>query len=369
MYTGKMNGLHYAVGSGGVVAICAGIAGLGALSLAGVDELESLMGASGGAIPASLRAMGYSATELMHMGLEEDFGKHISIKGGVFESVTEIRRSLSRLTRLAQSSSRTEPLEADESWSSSGIFGTSKLGKFIQCKADAKGLANSWPKNFCTVATLKDGSLLVFRADGIFLIRWIAGRSSCKQLSKEPAPLQLAIRASCAIPGVMTAIDYMGMLLFDGALSRDGLCPVGFMIRHFGVKAEDIVACRVGEDASHYIYGRTQRTIRRIWMVHPDYHWGSETTGATEFRPPIDHIHSLKFQLSRDEKWLAILIALMSGLEALAFRGILHGDRLLQAQELSKELGYWRNIVPAVHGERQLIANRVEKVMNKYGLF
>lgn len=370
---------HYVVSSGGTVATIAGAGGLSALDFAsgggGRLKLGSIGGVSGGSIVAALYAIGMTPKELLHMALEEDFSRHITIKGGFFGPLSQMKQLICAIRMRIRMScdvacEHGEMLGDDVGWASTGLFGTSRLGQLIQRRAYQTGLGDAWPENYWNMATLKDGSQIVFRLDGAHKISWRKdGTSEITKIADKPPPLPLSVRASCAIPGIMTAVEFQNMLLFDGALSRDGFCPVGFMIRHFGLNPQKIIACRVGEDAAHYILGPTQRTIRRIWMIHPDYHWGPETAGVITFRPPIDHIHTLKFNLSRDEKWLAILIAFESCVKTLAFHGLLDGDRLIQAREMFKEIGYWRDIIPATLGEKQHLADRAEKVFADNGLF
>ena len=80
-------------------------------------------------------------------------------------------------------------------------------------------------------------------------------------------------------------------------------------------------------------------------------------------------MHSLKFALSRDEKWFAILVSLDAALSRLAMEGILTGSRLAEAREIFERIGYWRDAVPAPIGSPQLLSNRVERCLNEHGLF
>ena len=229
----------------------------------------------------------------------------------------------------------------------------------------ATGLKDQWPAGYTCMATTNDGSQVLFKDDGVY---FITPDDKMTKLSEKPAPLWLAVRASSAIPVIMTAIEYEGHLLFDGAMSRDGLCPVPVVIRHFGVAPKKVIACRAGEDSNHFIFGPSQRAVRKIWGIQPNYHWGPEGTGVIEFRPQIDHLHALKFKLSADEKWLAILIAFHACLESLAFNGLLSGEKLREANALVADLGYWRDVRPAPHGSPQLLAPRAEKVFREHGL-
>lgn len=359
-----------AVSSGGAVAVLAGAGKHAACQLAGV-EFDLYFGVSGGAIVNALRALGRTPQELLHLALEEDFSSHVSIKGGVFGSLSETRNIINMAQRLICLSKlnaveQAQFVSREESWSGTGLLGTKGIGDFVSKHARALAKDEKWPENFCTLATLKDGSQVIFHKDGVDHIN-LKGQK--QELDKKPVSLSFAIRATAAIPGIMAAMEYQDHLLFDGAMSRDGLCPLGVLIRNYGANPEQFVACRVGEDATHFIFGPAQRAVRRLWMVPPDYHWGPETVGVLEFRPPIDHLHSLKFNLSQDEKWFAILISFESCLRSLALSGQLRCEKLIEARTMLKEIGYWRNALPAASGTKQEIAERAAKVFSEHGLF
>jgi hypothetical protein len=357
--------IDFDVSSGGVISVLAGAGSLSALELAGVN-LRMRGGASGGAIVTALSAIGRTPKELLRLGITEDFGAKVDLNGGILGSLETAKRTLRNLIRKYSKDQRIELLTNEENWLTTGLLGTVNLGIFIEKHAAELGMSNTWPENYWTVATKNDGSQVVFTRDGVFHLT-LEGKKI--QLTDEPAPLSLAVRASGAIPGVMTAIEFMDMLLFDGAMSRDGHCPSGIRIRHFDANPEQILACRIGEDAQHYIMGPAQRTVRRMLMIHPDFHWGPETTGVMEFRPAIEHIHGLKFNLSPDEKWLAILIAFDACAHALAFNGLLHGKQLKEAREIMRAIGYWRNLQPAAVDAEQILAPRAEKVFAEHGLY
>jgi hypothetical protein len=168
---------------------------------------------------------------------------------------------------------------------------------------------------------------------------------------------------------VLAAIEYKDMMLFDGGLSRDGLCPVGFLIKLFGADPKKIIACRVGEDTLKPVSGRLTRFARWIWQVHPEYHWGPETAGVIEFRPEISHVHSLKFELTPDEKWLAILVSFEAACMRFALQGMLHGEGLYRVQKILNDLGQWRDYIPAPAGAPQLLADRAAKIFTEHELY
>lgn len=358
---------HIHISSGGVVSVLAGIGAFAAISIAGV-KVNFMGGVSGGSIVTAFRALGFTDKEMMHIGIHDDFSDHISAKGGIFGSVGELRDMRLKAARLIQRfrSGKVSTEEFSETWHATGLLGTVGLGNFIDKKAAEKGLKDRWPPGYWNMSTTADGSQVFFTELGSIMIT-PDGRVIV--LSSKPARLSKTIRASSAIPIIMTAIEHDGNLLFDGAMSRDGLCPSTALIRHFGLDPSKIIACRSGEDSNHFIFGPTQRAIRKVWGIEPEYHWGPEGTGAIEFRPQIDHIHSLKFHLSADEKWLAILIAFFSCMEALAFRGLLQGEQLRVANKMFQDIGYWRDLRPAPHGSPQILSDRAQRVFAEHGLY
>lgn len=352
-----------AFGSGGSAAVLAGAGFYSALQLAGIKKFRRIGGASGGAIAASIVATGLPAPQVLRLALDVKFDEHVNYQHGIYKSIS---RGVGDLKGLVGGtpSSREEEHPDHREWPVTGLLGTSGLGAYIRQQADAVGVKH-WPDAFWTVATTKDGRQVVFNKDGVFLVE---KDDSLVQLSTETVPLDIAVRYTATIPGVLAALEYKGMLLYDGSLSRDGLCPVGVQIRHFGADPRKVIAMRLFEDALHPISGRVQWVLRSLWRVPPEYTWGPETAGVIEFRPPIEHIFSLNFGLSPDQKWLAILISFDSALSRLAFEGLLNGDALKQARALFAELGFWRDITPSSIGAPQKLAERAELVFTNFGL-
>lgn len=354
-----------AVSSGGSTSVLAGAGTVAACALAGIYKFRRIYGVSGGAIFGSIAATGMSAREVLRLTIATDFSKNVSLEDGVYKGVKEsLQKSWCRTGKVGELNGPLDPELVE--WHSSGILGSQKIGEFVKKESEKAGITG-WPEPFCTMATRKDGSQVVFNKDGVFLCE---PGGSCQQLDDKPAPLDVAVRGSATIPGIIASIEYKGMRLYDGGLSRDGLCPVGLFIRHFDANPRKIIACRVGEDNLKPVSGRIHRFARWVWQVHTDFHWGPETAGVIEFRPEIEHVHTLKFNLSRDEKWLAILIAFEAAAAKLALEGVLAGDSLFRAQNIFKELGYWRDYVPAVYGSpEQPLAERAEAIFTEQGLW
>jgi len=356
-----LGGFEVAISSGGATAVLGGVGAFLALDLAGITRLRSIGGVSGGAIVSSLKAAGLSTTRLLHLGLDTEFGEHLSIERGFLGSA-RVLNAFKHNDKYAASHDGKHP-----SWPITGIYGSDGLGAYIERNVRELGNCNgAWPETYWTMATTKNGSQVFFNKDGVFLFKQ---DGEMVQLSHEPVPLQTAVRFSCTIPGIMAALQFQDIFMFDGALSRDGLCPIGVLIRSFGADPRKIIACRIGEDNLRPVSGRLHKLARRVWRVHPEFHWGPETAGVIEFRPQIEHVHSLKFALSRDEKWFAILVSLDAALSRLAMEGILTGSRLAEAREIFERIGYWRDAVPAPIGSPQLLSNRVERCLNEHGLF
>ena len=351
-----------AVSSGGATSVLAGAGSIVACELSGIRRFRRVYGVSGGAIFGSIASAGLSASEVLHLVLDTQFADHVTFNDGILRA---LRKACKRLRGLPSGYPGKVFEQEHAEWHVSGLMGSGRLGRFIVGHLERHGV-QGWPQPFCTMATTKDGSQVVFNKDGVYL-NSVSGEFS--QLADKPVPVEMAVRASATIPGVIAAIEYKGMMLFDGGLSRDGLCPVGLFIRNFDANPRKIIACRVGEDNLKPVSGRLHRFARWIWQVHPEFHWGPECTGVMEFRPDIEHVHSLKFALTRDEKWLAILISFEVAAARLALEGILAGDGLAKTRSIFYELGYWRDYMPAPAGSEQILANRAERVFAEHGLY
>ena len=350
-----------AVSSGGATSALAGAGTLLACELAGIQSFRRIGGVSGGAIVTVLKSLGLPNVELVKLALTTEFSDHLCLKHGIAGALKALR-NFGKVEAECH-----EGEDTYTTWQMTGLYGSDGLGAFIDQKAREVGRdPNEWPESYWTMATLKDGSQVYFCKDGVYIIR---AKGDVLKISDRPPPVALAVRFSCTIPGVLAALEYKGMLMFDGALSRDGLCPVGMLIRHFQADPYKIIACRVGEDSLKPVSGRLHRFARRVWRVHPLFHWGPETAGVIEFRPQIEHVHSLKFKLSDDEKWLAILVSFESCLSQLALEGLVDDAALAKSQEIFKGFGFWRDAQPAPIGAPQLLSRRVERCLTEHGLY
>lgn len=350
-----------AASAGGATSVLAATGAVVACGAADL-EIERYFGVSGGGIFSSVLSTEITPQEALRLSIETDFSKYVTFEDGV---ALAVRKGLRRFVKcIPESAIEAMPGRDDyRDWHVTGLLGSSNLGVFVRDFVTNRGITG-WPEKFVTMATTRDGSAVVFDKSGSVLIDT---HGKISRLADEPVPLELAVRSSATIVGVIAAIEYKGMMLFDGGLSRDGLCPVGLLIRHLGVNPKNVIACRVGEDSLSPVSGRLHRMARVLWQVHPDFHWGPETAGVIEYRPHIEHVHSLKFHLTPDEKWLAVLISFEAATARLALEGLLAGVNLARVQSAFDALGYWRDYIPAAKGEKQVLAERAEKVFVDHG--
>ena len=338
---------HYnlIVSSGGSRAILAGAGTIIACHLAGITKFRTVGGVSGGSIPTALLASGIAAPKLLRHAMAVDFSTLVDWEAGLCSS------ALAFLKKDFYEQVRNRPVN--------GILNTEKLGAFVE------SFSPTWPENFWTMAAAGN-SQIVFTQDGVFEFT-ADGRRIV--LSDKPAPLGLAIRATCTIPGIISAVQYNDRYLFDGALTRDGICPVGVKIRHFGFKQRNTIACCVGEEFMNGIAGYLRRLWRSLFGGDSTPEWGPETNGVIEVHPHFAHINALSFNLSEDDKWLAVVYSFREAILKLDERELLTGDAYGTAYAMLAELQEVRKMKPARRDQPQLLAEKAERVFTKHGLY
>lgn len=299
--------LHLVLGSGGTRAFLTGAGTILACEVAGVKSWKSIGGVSGGAIISALYAGGLNAAALLKEVIGYDFATLFRQTGSFYDMIR------SRLPRRPKNMVRRAIRD--------GIMKSDGLGAIIDKHV------SGWPANFWTMAVSGKYQFL-FTADGVFQID---GDQSMR-ISDVPAPLGLAIRASCAVPGIMEAIEFYGHHLFDGALSDWGDCPTGIARRHFQAPANKIVACDSSGGMTHQ---------RRAWFVlgrlisgrfSPRLH--AESRADEIFIVPrVEHLaDALQFSLSREQKEAAVLAGFSATVDRLARSGLLVGDILAKCR-------------------------------------
>jgi len=365
--------LHLAGSSGGARAILASCGVLLASELAGI-KYKSTGGISGSAITLYAYAKTGSAVECLKMVLALDFGKYLETKRGnwfkVFLDLAK-RRHLKGALEVAKRALRIKEKPGDDSSKRSrpikGVYGTAKFGQFIrQMALNANGV-EEWPKGFWTSAVSEEAEVF-FTEQGVF----ICGKDGVLRiLDRRPAPVSLAILASCAIPGVMDSQRYKGLDLYDGFLGKGGRCPIEVPLRLFGAKHREIVACDVGDDRT-----RMSLRIARLWRwmcgdnCIPDV--DDDLPTFIRNGDPVIHVDmdilffkTLEFDLTQDQKWKAVMEAFCQATAIFTREGLLKGDKLKAASTIARR--YTKEILTKELPEGEL-SKRVQALMSSYGL-
>lgn len=291
--TSEMGELNVVFGSGGSKAVLAGAGAIVALQLAGLKNFATIGGASGGSIPAALLASGADATQILSHALQTDFSSLLTPKTG------KLGQILALLMKYRYEQTRPE----------NGVFSSEKLGTFVSA------VAKTWPDKYWTVASAERG-YVVFTKNGAHRIGL---GTNPLHVAKEPVPVGMAVRASCAIPGVIDAVGFQNEPLWDGAFTEFGECPVDLPPRFFGVKKSDIFAIDISEEIIKK--NRWLRILFHIFCggkcvsidaVHP-----TEKDGLMLAQPSIKGFHAMEFELNLDQKWHAVVEGFISTVDAL----------------------------------------------------
>lgn len=305
---------HLVCGAGGSRAILASAGAIMACKIAGVTEWQTIGGISGGSIPALALAGGIDPRDIMQLTVDVNFSslipRHATPLSTVLAFILKDRFEYTRPKK--------------------GVLSSDNLGKFID------SLVPVWPKNFWTMAVVARTQIL-FTEDGVYQYLRNGQR---RVLSDKPAPVGLAIRATCAIPGIIDAVPFHGRHLFDGALSWDGQCPVGVTERHFGAASKDVIACDVGEEKT-----RLAPLGSWFWSLlcggHCVGHTGTTTVmpkDVTLIKPHIWSVRSLQFSPTTEQKWQAVHSGFQEAVVQLSRSGQLTGDKLYQALEICADI-------------------------------
>jgi hypothetical protein len=291
---------HLIIGGGGPRAIVTGVGSILAIRCLGLERFSTIGGISGGALPALFAANRTNLGKLIEHLIALDFSTLLK----------RSERGFDPLRYLA-------PADHGEcvpgnNWMlrllSKGAFHTDRLGEMID------QLVPVWPEQFWTMA-MTANSYVVFTKAGVCEY---AFDGSLTVLSEVPAPLSLAIRATCAIPGILEAVEYRGRLLFDGSLGAYGACPVAWVRRHFLGEEHTVIRCFAsGKKPDHN--GWVWRLARRLLC-----HDASASTcdvnarGEINIEPSVPEISPFRFKLSAEQKQLGILAGFNAAIEELS---------------------------------------------------
>lgn len=279
--------LHMVCGSGGSRAILASAGFIYGLHKCGISDFGTIGGVSGGSIPTVMYASGMKPGKMVQMAVDIDFSSMLSRRG----SILQMFMAFLLKERLAQ----TRPRNA--------VLGSEKLESFID------SIVPVWPEKYWTMA-VAGKTQVIFTSKGVFQY---LHDGSMRKLSDKPAPLGLAVCASCAVPGIIEPKYWNDIYLFDGALSWDGQCPIGVVVRDLGVQPNQIVACDVGDRDS----GGMSEFVNNFWRLFcgkncvwpaderdPEI-WAAQ--GSMVVTPRIDKFASLQFTLTPEQKWGAVM--------------------------------------------------------------
>lgn len=348
--------IHLVGSSGGSRAIL-GVAGsIPAIEQAGIKNLESIGGISGGSIPTAMYALGLSAKETLRLAVDIDFSskliRHASILHILFAYFMQ--------GRFAQTRPR------------KGVMSSEPLGEYIdeivtRLQAESSpSLINGWPKGYWTMAVQGENKIL-FTEHGVFELTPDGKRNV---LSNKPAPLGLAVRASCAVPGIISAVYYKGRYLFDGALTRHGRCPIDIPIAHKSALPEYIIAVDVGDDDSK----KSQR-LMKLWSILcggncvPDEKERilTESDVAVLVKPELGFFRSLQFTLTRDQKWRAVMAGYVATVKSLKQAGMIEGETLHKMQTIVS--AFQRIESMCKFPEEGELTRLTEQLLREHGMF
>jgi hypothetical protein len=229
-----------------------------------------------------------------------------------------------------------------------------------------RGGKNHWPKGYWTMAVVGDSQVL-FDETGVYEIKPDGSRST---LSSTPASLGTAVRASCAVPGIISAMPFMGRFLHDGALSLDGRCPIAVPIANNGATKEQIIAIDAGEETD-----KKSRRLQKLWaffagkncVPHKREKVVSEEDVAVLVKPDLSHFPSLQFNITRDQKWQAVMAGYTACFFALAKAGMIDQHVVVSMQAI---VSAFEGIVLAcISAEEGQLADMTEKLLRAAGVF
>jgi len=352
--------LHLLISSGGSRAILAGAGTILLCDHAGIKTWKSIGGISGGSLPTALYAAGYDARTSVKIALDVDFSSLLTRRGSILKIL---------FAYLMQSRyEKTRPKK--------GVLSSEKVGTYVEERVAAAG-TDGWPVLYWTQAGVEDGQL-VYTSTGIHHIK---RSGSYRLLMSEPGPLGIAIRGSCAVPGIIDAVPVQigkdHFWLHDGVLSPEGRTPVSIPERFYGAKPNQIIVCDVGESDGSRETKKTKAMIFWRWfcgkLCIPEFYPEplDEKDGYIICEPTITNFKSLQFTLTRDQKWQAVMSGYMGAAIALEKANLLSGDALTASREISAK---FKQIVADCEARKKTVKDgeltaRTEELLKSYGLW
>ncbi len=276
---------HLVLSGGGIKAL---IAGLGAImNLHNRFKWATIGAVSGGTIPAVFYAADLSLRRMLSLMIAYQFETLVK---RIEHPMNVIRHY------LGQKSDEVIPLRA--------IMCSESLGALMDKYVPV------WPAKLWIMAAAevpgKGRCQVVFTAKGVFLYQ---SDGTFLQLTNEPASVGLAVRASIAIPGVIGAVKFMDMYLFDGMLTWDGRMPIGVVKRHFKAPSRRIVAVNIDGNCTRFV-PRLQKRYMSYWRgmksreLKSLNEWAAEGVRVIDLN--IDEIGALELVLTPAQKKAAV---------------------------------------------------------------
>ena len=296
--SGEKKGWHLVCGSGGSKA---GLTSTGVILACRAAEirLDTIGGVSGGAIPAAMAAAELPSHKLIDLARVTDFSGLLDKKKWLTPFFKEHK-----------------PIDLLQD----GMYGSSKLGALTDTHV------KEWPKKFWTMA-VGDHSEMMFTKNGVMEYTREGGRNL---VSNKPAQLGDAVRASCAIPGVLESVTLVGRRLFDWALGKFGKCPTAMVTSHFGVPSENIIAS-LPVGAMSTLNKKLYMFAKYLSGNLEKEHKGIVETAGIVIRPEVNSFHSMKFLLNANQKDEAILAGYRSAIDQFAKAKLISGEKLKAA--------------------------------------
>lgn len=298
-------GWHLVCGSGGSKSGLTSTGVILACRAANI-KLDTIGGVSGGAIPAAMAAAEIPSHKMIELAKMTDFSGLLDKK----KLLEPFLRERKRIDLLQD-----------------GMYGSSKLGEL------ANTHVKEWPKKFWTMAVGAESEVMFTRNGVVEYTR----EGSRHLISNKPAQVGDAIRASCAIPGVLESVTFLGRRLFDGALGRFGKCPTAMVSTHYGVPSENIIAALpVGamSTVNKNLYRFAQYLSGTLGYRNKDF----VEQAAIVIRPEVNSFHSMKFLLKPQQKDEAILSGYRSAIEEFAGANLISGRRLEAARNAGQSM-------------------------------
>lgn len=341
--------LHVVFGSGGTKAILAGTGAALAFRVAGMTDWQSVGGASGGSIPAALLASNQEPAVFLRHVVDTQFDRLVVPRRNFLGRwLAIIRKYHFEMTRPAE-----------------GAYGTELFGKFVD------EVLPQWPEKFWTVASCGHGQVL-FGKGGVYKYEKLASGAMApagRLLVDRPPALGMAICATCAMPGIIDAVEFRGEHLFDGALSGDGECPVGVIPRHFQTETRQVIAVDVGEEQ-----------LKNAWWLRALFHIGCGGKCETSLngrhledgdallviRPQATGFHALQFDLERHTKWRAVIAGFKAAAKALSATHLCSDAARVRLADLAARL----DAIETAHAkDDEGLTCAVESYLTEQGLF